>query len=89
MKAGLEAEQQRVRDFKSNALNFEQKTSLFTKLPEEVFRLEQVYQNALDQSVGPWPRGSLSAFEFVNMCLYYQSESYPTDFAMQLESLVL
>jgi len=52
--------------------------------------LEQVYQNALDSGAGAyWPTGNLSAFEFINMCVYYQSESYPTDFAMQMESVVL
>lgn len=46
-----------------------------------------VYQKALDRGVGEgWKKGKLTAFEFVNMCLYYESESYSTDFALSLES---
>ena len=61
---------------------------MLVKLPEEIFRLEQVYQDAMDKVLGKdWDKENLSAFEFVNMCIYYNSESYPTDFAIKLESI--
>ena len=45
---------------------------------------------ALDKVIGPYADiGSLSAYEYVNMCLYYDSESYPRHFAMLLEEIYL
>lgn len=48
LKEGMELERQRVNDFRSNMEIFENKQSVFQKLPEEVFRLEHVYKEALD-----------------------------------------
>ena len=79
----IEKEMKRINDFKKNEANYQDKKDLLVKLPEEVFQLEQVYQMALDKVIGPYAdTGSLSAFEYVNMCLYYDSESYPRHFAM-------